>query len=372
MLRKSGAIEIISVLLLLLFPQYTDAQILQDTTTLKLVRKDVSYIYGLQFDKAHELYDSIVLSYPKHPIVFLLKGMMTYWENYPMLHTSSSHISFENDMRECIKISEKNENPVYEAEYLLANLCARGMLLMYYDDNELIMEVTPLTISTYKYIRRAFDLTSVSVDLYYFTGLYNYFREAYPKAYPVYKSLAFLFPHGSTSKGLEQLQTVAGEAVVLKAESSILLIWIYLSFENNLDESSGYCKYLFENYPGNRFFRVMYIRNLLFSKNYSEAEKLILSSPDENSNQIFYKAQLTVLNGVLKEKKYHDLQQASQLYNEGIRELSKFGRYGNEFSAYGYFGLSRINEIDTGNHTHKTYRKEALKLAEFKKFTFDK
>jgi hypothetical protein len=371
MLRQFTAVAIITVLLSLLFPPGTDAQILQDTATLSLVRKDVRYIYDLQFDKAHELYERIILSYPDHPIGFLLKGMMSYWENYPLLHTSPSHVSFEEDMRACIKISEKNDDPAFEAEYLLADLCARGMLLMFYDDNELIMEVTPLTISTYKHIRRAFDLTSASVDLYYFTGLYNYFREAYPKAYPVYKSLAFLFPHGSMSAGLKQLQTVATSSIMLRAESSILLIWIYLGFENDLAQSSDCCKYLFENYPENGFFRVMYIRNLLLLKDYDEAEKLILSLTDEANNQIFLQAQLTVLKGIIQEKKYQDFQQASQFYNQGIRELSRFGRYGNEFSAYGYFGLSRINENEE-NNPHKTYRKQAMKLAEFKKFTFDK
>ena len=40
-----------------------------------------------------------------------------------------------------INLSEKNDNPVYDADYLLSNLCARGMLLMFYADNDLAIEV---------------------------------------------------------------------------------------------------------------------------------------------------------------------------------------------------------------------------------------
>ena len=138
---------------------------LQDTATLNLVRKDVDYIYNLQFDSAREVYTKIIKSYPGHPIVYLLKGIMTYWENYPMLHTSPSHDSFEEDMRQCIRLSETNINPDNEEEYLLADLCARGMLLTFYDDNDLIMEVIPLTISTYKHLRHAFDFVSVSARI---------------------------------------------------------------------------------------------------------------------------------------------------------------------------------------------------------------
>jgi len=137
-----------------------NAQIFQDTAALSLVKKDINYIYNMQFNHAHEIYTNILSLYPKHPIVFLLKGIMIYWENYPLLHTNSSHVYFEDDMRQCIKLAEANDNPSYEAEYLLASLSARAMLLMFYADNNLITEVTPLTISTYKHIRRAINYTS--------------------------------------------------------------------------------------------------------------------------------------------------------------------------------------------------------------------
>ena len=173
-----------------------NAQILKDTAALNLVRKDINYIYNMQFDNARVVYTKIVRLYPNHPIEFLLRGLMTYWENYPLLHTTPAHVSFEDDMRECIRLSETKNNPDDEVEYLLANLCARGMLLMFYADNDLITEIIPLTLSTYKYLMRSFEFASVCIDLNYFTGVYNYYREAYPKMYPVYKSLAMMFPAG--------------------------------------------------------------------------------------------------------------------------------------------------------------------------------
>ena len=231
-----------------------DAQLLRDTTVLKLVKEDIDYIYNLQFNNAREVYTKVIQSYPGHPIVYLLRGIMTYWENYPMLHTAPSHVSFEEDMRQCIRLSEMNDNPDYEAEYLLADLCARGMLLTFYDDNDLIMEVIPLTTSTYKHLKRAFHFASVCTDLYYFTGVYKYYREAYPKIYPVYKPLALLFPHGDMETGLKELQTAAVNSVVLRAESCFLLTSIYLDYENELSQSLYFCKTLHEMYPGNEIF----------------------------------------------------------------------------------------------------------------------
>lgn len=348
-----------------------NAQLLKDTAALNLVKEDIDYIYNLQFNNAREVYTKIVELYPGHPIVFLLRGIMTYWENYPMLHNSSSHESFEDDMHECIRLSEMNDSPDHRAEYLLADLCARGMLLTFYSDNDLIMEVTPLMISTYKHLRHAFDFTSAATDLYYFTGIYNYYREAYPKIYPVYKSLAFLFPHGSMDTGLKQLQKAAIHSVVLRAESCYLLTWIYLNFENKLPESLLYCRTLYENYPENALYLETLVRNLLLMKKYDEAEKLISDSPEDEGNK-FFQAQLLILKGILQEKRYHDNKLAQQYYNKGISEISLFGTYGHEFAAYAYFGLSRISEDNGDKHTRRTYRKEALKLADFKKIDFDK
>ncbi|MGD0341412.1 MAG: hypothetical protein ABSA76_06880 [Bacteroidales bacterium] len=347
-----------------------NAQLLRDSAAMSLIRTDIDYIYNLQFNNAREVYSKITNLYPGHPIVFLLNGMMTYWENYPLLHTSTAHVSFEEDLRKCIRLSETNDKPDYEAEYLLSNLCARGMLLMYYDDNKLVMEVTPLVISTYKYVRRAFDFDSVCTDLNYFTGLYNYYREAFPKAYPIYKSLALLFPPGNIETGLRKLQTASVKSIVLRAESSSLLTWIYLNFENNCPESLHYCKTLHNMYPENVFFLTTYIRNLMLMKQYDEAEKLMSASPEKSGNK-YYQAQLIILKGILQEKKYSDNKLAKQYYSKGAGDISIFGTYGNEYAAYAYFGLSRISEVNGEKQISKTYRKEAKQLADFKKINFD-
>jgi hypothetical protein len=371
MAKSSGTFMKFIGFLLILSCTSTKAQILQDTTTLSLVKKNIDYIYNLQFDYAREIHSKISRSYPGHPVVFLLSGMLTYWENYPMLSTSSSRYSFEEDMNRCVRISENNKNPDHEAEYLLADLCARGMLLLYYADNDLTMKVIPLTISTYKYLRRSFDFASVSSDLNYFTGVYNYYREAYPNAYPVYKSLVLLFPVGDMKAGLKQLHIAAVNSIVLRAESYYLLMYIYISFENDYHEALIYSKSLHELYPNNVLYQSLYIKNLLLLKNYDEAEKLIITSPDEEGNRYFH-AQLSIFKGILQEKKYLNNKLAQEYYEKGISDISNFESFGNEYSAYAYYGLSRISVANGDKHSSKIYRKEAIELADFKKINFDK
>lgn len=348
---------------------HLNGQILKDPTYVILAEKNVDYIYNMQFNDAQELSSAINLAYPGHPIEYLIRGIMTYWENYPLLNISPARESFEKDMRQCIKLAETNDNPEYEAEFLLANVSARGMLLTFYSENDLIAEVIPLTISTYRYLRRSFDFTSDCTDLYYFTGLYNYYREAYPRIYPVYKSLALLFPPGDVKRGLNELEIAASESVVLRAEASFILSWIYLNYENNHSKGLTYCRSLHEQYPDNPMYLATYIKILLLMGHYDEAEKLICQAQDSENK--YFRAQLTILKGIIQEKMYGDNNQARELYNQGINEISYFGGYGNEFASFAYYGLSRISEADGEKNAGKMYRKEANKLADFKKINFD-
>jgi hypothetical protein len=370
-LRKFKVFTGITGLMLVVSTFSIEAQLLQDTSALRMVKQSIDYIYNLQFAKAGELNKEIEAVYPGHPVGHILRGMITYWQNYPLLNTNIRRTSFEDDLNQCIKISEKNTNPDYKVEYLLSNLCARGFMLMYYADNNIVMEVIPLASSSYKYMRQSFDFTSSCTDLYYFTGVYNYYIEAYPKAYPVYKPLTFMFPSGDIQAGLDQLNTASTGSVVLRAEASYILTYIYENFENDYLKAYKYSRSLHENYPQNLRFLAAYIKNLLFLKRYDEAEKLIESPVAESPNQ-FFQAQIFIFKGILKEKKDFDNLVAGQYFNKGIRNLSLYGNYGNEYAAYGYFGLSRISEANGEKQESKLYRKEALRLADFKNNNFDK
>jgi hypothetical protein len=335
-----------------------------------LVKEGIGNIYNLRFNSAREDCRKLDLAYPGHPVIYVLKGMITYWENYPLLPTSPSRVSFENDLRRCIQLCDGKHDPADATEFLLANLSARGLLLLFYSDNDLNKEVVPLAISTYKYIRRSFDYTSVYNDFYFFTGIYNYYTQAYPEAYPAYKPVALLFPRGDKIKGLSDLETAATTSILFKAEASLFLSEICLSFENNYDKAYEHSKYLHELYPSNIQYLSIYIKNLLLIKRYDEAESHIALA-DTSSNNSYFKAQLAIFNGILQEKKYHNNKEAEQFYLKGTNEMSAFGYFGKEFSAFGYFGLSRISKLNGDNDSSKSYLKKALELADFKDVNFN-
>ncbi len=345
-----------------------NAQILKDPYALSVIKKAVDLIYDFQFEKAKTVCNEISISFPGHPVNNILKGMFKYWENYPLLPSSPERAEYEGHLRSCITLCEENHDQTDDPEYLLINLCARGLLLLFYSDSDLSSEVFPLATSTYPYIRDSFKVTSSYSDFYFFTGLYNYYREAYPEAHPIYKAFAFLFPKGDMAKGLQELNLAGQYAIFLKAESYSFLSWIFANFENDLQQATNHCKTLHDLYPENIQYKAVYIKNLLLLKKYDEAEKLMNSSIKESDNT-YYATQLTIFRGILQEKKYHNLKMAKQYYEKGIIDISAFSDYGNEYAAYAYFGLSRITENDADNK-RKNYRKIAMDLSEFKRDDF--
>ena len=347
-----------------------NGQILKDTVSLNNLKDAVDCIYNLRFDKAQEISEKLRESYPRHPVIYLLNAMIIYWENYPVIPTSPISVSFEENLRKCIALCEEDSDPDDFAEYLLANLGARGMLLEYLADNDLSDKVFSLAKSTYRFLRQSFNYTSSYYDFYFFTGLYNYYREAYPDAHPVYKVIAFIFPKGDIEKGLDDMHTAAEHSIMLKAESLFFLSYIYVNYENNYQKASVYSKALTEISPGNLEYRTIYIRNLMLLKKYDEAEIIIRSSEKIKMNS-FFRAKFAIFDGIIQEKKYHRNDLAENFYNEGINSISEYGYFGNEYKAYALFGLSRLSDMKGDKHNKKTYRKKAMDISNFRKINFD-
>ncbi len=358
-------------IILLFYPgiDRINAQILTDTASFKIIERCIDDIYNYRFTEADSKCNLLNNKYPGHPVLRLLHGMIIYWQNYPMLPGSAYEKVYIDDMLTSIHQSERKDSREDDSESLLVNLCARGMLLQYYAEIENTSETFPLAKSTYPHIRKAFKYTSSYYDFNFFAGLYNYYREAYPEAYPIYKAFAFLFPRGNKEEGIRQMQIAARYSLLLKAESFSFLAWISSSFEHNFQLATNYSKMLHDLYPYNTEYQTEYIRNLLLTKRYEEAEALINSGNKEIKNP-FFLAVFEIFTAILNEKEYKNNKMAQQLYEKGLRDISPFSTFGNEYAAYAYFGLSRISEAKGDKKNRKAYHKKASDLAVFKNIDF--
>lgn len=352
---------ILPVLISGIFQVESEAQVFSDTSAMRMIRKGIDYTYNLQFREAEAEVSELSRLYPDHPVNLLFKGIIIYWENFPLLPSTPASESFEQILRRCIAKCEENKNREIQPEILLTNLSARGMLLLFYSDNDLSRKVIPLSTSTYHYIRQSFNYTSFSPDFYFFTGLYNYYREAYPEFHPIYKPVVAIFPKGNKLQGIKELDICAHKSVFLKADSYSFLQWIFANYELDIPRAIEYCRILSELYPLNPHFTVNYIKSLIMSKRYDDAEHLMNAFSDPIKYP-FIKAEMKILNGLLHENKYRKYSVARDDYKEGIEGLKAFGPYGYEYSSLGYMGLSRICESEGDQQGMRKYRRKAEEM----------
>jgi tetratricopeptide (TPR) repeat protein len=366
--NSSGSRIIIIVFVISLFwsKGTTNAQILQDTSSVKQLKQGIDYIYNSQFGLAEEVLTTINSKYPGHPVTFLFKGLLINWENYPLLPFSHERKSFESQLHASIRLSEAEDGWSDDPEKLLISLCSRSLLMLLYSENEMSSDLIPWVHGTYRCIRKAFEYNSVYADLCYFTGLYNYYREAYPEQHPIYKAVAFLFPRGDKEKGLEELQKAAENAIVLGPEAYSILSWICIQYENDFPRALDYSKTVFDRYPVNPWFRAEYLKNLFLIREYDEAEQIILSSADEEN--AYFSCQMAIFQGLLQEKKYNDYELAEKFYERGITGLEYYGARGKTFLDFGQEGLKRIEDLREGKRPE---RKRKHKDSGFFNVSFD-
>lgn len=337
--------------LLSMVPLASGAQILQDSSAMDLVKKGIGHIYNFQFTDAEKIFKTINTKYPGQPVTYIYKAMSIYYENYPLVPGSPKSKIFEAQLWTSIRVCEEDKAWEDDPEKLLIDLCARGMLMLFYTENEMNREVISMTPATYRGIMKSFQFNSVYPDFNCFTGIYNYYREAYPEHHPVYKAIAFLFPAGDKGKGLKELQYAAKNSIVLKAEAVSILSWICIHYENDFLNAFNYSKSIYDSFPSNLYFKAEYIKNLFLLKRYNEAEQVITISPDENN--IYFRGQLSIFKGLIQEKKYRNYDLAEKFYKEGIDNLTSFNARGKEFADYGYKGLQRIKNLKDGRRAEK-------------------
>jgi len=350
----NNRILFISLLIVSLFlsVEESGAQMLQDPSAVDLVKKGISHIYNLEFDDAQEILNKINSEYKGHPATYMYKRLMIYWQNYPLTPLLPVNKGFELQLQTCMRLCESTDDWMDNPETLLLDLGARGLLMLFYSENDMSGDIIPMARVTYRCIRKSFQFTSVYPDFNYFTGLYNYYREAYPEHHPVYKAVAFLFPSGDKEKGLEELRTAAENSIFLKAEAYSLLSWICLYYEDKFSEALYYSRTLFGEYPANRTFMGEYVKNLIFLKKYNEAEEILKASAiTENT---YFQGQRAVFNGLIREKKYHDYSGAEDYYVEGIKDMKTLGARGEDYQNLGEEGLKRIKSLREG----RTRRRE--------------
>jgi tetratricopeptide (TPR) repeat protein len=104
-------------------------------------------------------------------------------------------------------------------------------------------------------LQKAYDINKDNKDVIFGIGMYNYFAEYVPDAYPVVKPLMLIFPKGDKIKGLSQIKESSNDSRFTKTEAKYVLAYLNLVYEKNYTEAEIYSSILNKEYPENPIFQ---------------------------------------------------------------------------------------------------------------------
>jgi hypothetical protein len=365
-MRKAG---LIFIMFLSACSAYAQQKILTNKDLMGLIRTGIDKSYNSEFDAAEKIYREVEKRAPGHPAAPLLFSLNYYYKYYPLTPESAGAEPFENNIQEAIRragvMIDKNSEDI-EAQAM--DMIARALLNMYYVDNGNSFKAIPQIMPIYRAVIKGFTLKDKFNEYYFTTGLYNYYREAYPDAHPIYKPVTSFLQHGNKNLGINQLQYAADSCAFLRNEALIFLKIIYLNYENNPEKALIYSRRLFDKYPGNLTFLAGYAETLMMNKQYEKARAPIFLLLSRGSKNVAIVMKALILKGIYEEKVKKDLGIAEKNYIAGMKAAETLGPSVDAYRAYACLGLSRVYKLNGNSDKSADFRKKGENFAHYKYF----
>lgn len=240
------------------------------------MRKAVDFMYNFQFDKADNCLKRFKPKYAGHPGFLLFYGLGTYWKYFPILTHPAEFKTFMASMNQLVALGEKMENKYPKhPEPVFYQMLGNLMMARHHAEAGEYIKAVNETRKAYTYIKKGFELQKNYPDFFLTTGLFNYFREAYPENHPTYKPFTVFFPDGNKAQGLKDLEMAAQKSLFSKAEALMYLSAINLRDEYNPALALKYSNQLYEHYGHNWLYNILQAEILLENKEYELAEPLV-------------------------------------------------------------------------------------------------
>jgi hypothetical protein len=236
----------------------------------------VDLMYNFQFDKANHVLSKFRPKYNNHPGFVLFYSILQFWKNIPIGTKPKEYAAYEKSLNFVIsqgeRLAEKHPKSPEPGYYIMmANL----ILARHHSEEGEYIKAVNETRKAYAWIKKGFDLKHAYPEYYFSTGLYNYYRVAFPENHPLYNSFTVFFPNGNKALGIKDLDLASQKSLFSKAEAFVFLCMIHMRDEYNIPVSLKYSTTLHENYPGNWLFSIVYAECLLESKKAELAEPII-------------------------------------------------------------------------------------------------
>ena len=218
----------------------------------ELMTKGIDYVYKIKFDSAKAVFRQIIDNDPQDPTGYFLIAMAEWWKIYLNKNDESNDEIYRSAVDRCLKVCDerldKNENDDW-ALFLKGGIIGyRGFLNGLRDNWLAAVDDGREGLSL---LKRCIELNPSNKDALLGIGLYNYAVNYVTDRYPFLKTLLFFFPTGNKEEGFAQLRDCIEHAKFARTEATVVMCYVYLSYEKNYYEAEKYADTLYKQYPDN-------------------------------------------------------------------------------------------------------------------------
>ncbi len=238
----------------------------------EIIQNGLDYLYNMEFQKAEELFDQLIIANPDDPEGYFFKSSIYFWIANLDPAQEENGKKFKELTDQTIKIAKKklrnNPNDVNALFYLGG---AYGNLGWYYEMNNSMIKAYWNGRRGKNYLDDVVKKDRTYYDAYLGLGIYHYYVDMIPD---LAKNLSKIIGiDGDKKRGLMELEIAINKSKFAQTEAMFFLGLIKRQFENKPIESEEIFRQLVENYPNNIFFLSQLANNYLVNKKLIDAIK---------------------------------------------------------------------------------------------------
>ena len=274
--RLRSLCHVITLILLFVFNSepllaQSGTELMKNTAFVHDVQQAIDSVYNMDYDASLRILAPWKKKYPKHPIWTFWQGLHTWWQILPDLENKQDDkklvYEFSQANYQCSRLLNKDPQDI---DGLLIKSASDAFLARFYanrDDWLKAFKYGKNSINTVFAMKDAYPDFS---DLGFGLGAYNYYSAWLPEKYPLLKSLTWLLPKGSKSKGLHMLRAAADSSVLVKPEAIYTLGRVYFEAEQKPDSALYYFNRLTKLYPQNLYYQILFVYALFREEHYPQ------------------------------------------------------------------------------------------------------
>lgn len=341
------------LLLFLITPFFLGySQMLQDEEAKKTVEKVLHWHYNNNETKARTEIQKLKPKYSKHPIYPLLMSMTLLGELSE--EAKAEEYMAYLDLAEIQSYALLEENP-NDIEGMFFAMTTHSYKALFYSEQNNYLKAVGEAQRTYRYIKKAYDLTDKFPEFLLSVGLYNFYREQYPETHPAVKPLIGIFKNGDRALGLQQLQKCVEKTTFTRPEALSYITHIYLKYENDYSKGLKYGKIAFDEFSKNPYFETRYTEALLRNNKAEEAIKHIKALQEQDEK--LYQTIATAFEGFYYEQLIKDDKLALKAYAKAMKTFKNDEDLEQDYLCWCQAGLARImdrkGQVDAAKDLYK-------------------